>query len=213
MKLAKSLIAALLAVRVLAGCSPSSAVPEKYLQSANKPWWSVPVSEVLQQPVDGKIYTRYTLWSRTKNVSSLNIQDGRILPPGSEVEALYANEHVLKLRDKTGREYHIEFDPGDQLCDMRDFIRRLLTLQPPEKEFADIRPEMKSYVFRGEVVPGMTRREVCAAYGPPAKSRTPFLKSDTWIYWTSADKTIRVIFRGDVVRSILNINADDSYVH
>ena len=196
---------------VLAGCAANSASPEKYVQSANKIGWSIPVAEVLQQPLDGKIYTRYTLWSREKRISSLNIQQGRILPPGSEVEAIYADERILQLKDRSGREYEILLEPGEQLCDMRAFIRRLLTLDPPEKEFADLRPKMRDYAMRGEVVPGMNRREVAVAYGPPAKSRTPLPENDTWIYWIAPETTIRVVFRGDVVRSVLNIN-EDAYV-
>ncbi|MBQ4335870.1 MAG: hypothetical protein IJC34_01610 [Lentisphaeria bacterium] len=194
---------------VLCGCAPQSASPEKYFQTASKIGWSIPVAEVLQQPLDAKIYTRYTLWSKTKDISSLNIQQGRILPPGSEVEAIYADERLLQLKDVKGHEYNIYFEPGEQLCDMRAFIRQLLTLQAPDKEFADIRPAMLPYVMRGEVVPGMNRREVTAAYGPPAKSRTPFPVNDTWIYWITPDQTIRVVFRGDTVRSILNVNEGD----
>ena len=201
-----------LCVMFLAGCAAQSASPEKYVQSASKIGWSIPVAEVLQQPLGAKIYTRYALWSNAKQISSLNIQQGRILPPGSEVEAIYADDRLLQLKDTRGHEYDIQFEPGEQLCDMRAFIRQLLTLQTPDREFADVRSEMRPYVMRGEVIPGMTRREVMAAYGPPAKSRTPFLVNDTWIYWITPDQTIRVVFRGDVVRSILNVN-EDRYVH
>ena len=203
--------AAALTALILSGCASNSASPEKYVQSANKIAWSIPVSEVLQQPVDGKIYTRYTLWVPTRQISSLNIQEGRILPPGSEVEAIFANERRLQLKDKAGHEYEILLEPGEQLCDMRAFIRQLLTLTPPDKEFADLRPAMRGYAMRGEVVPGMNRREVTVAYGPPAKSRTPLAQNDTWIYWIAPDRTIRVVFRGDVVRSVLNIN-EEQYV-
>lgn len=201
-----SLPVAGLLMMVLAGCSAHTASPEKYVQSANKIGWSIPVAEVLQQPLDAKIYTRYALWSNARQISSLNIQQGRVLPPGSEVVAIYADERLLQLKDAKGHEYDIQLEPGEQLCDMRAFIRQLLTLQAPEKEFADIRPEMKPYVMRGEVIPGMNRREVTAAYGPPARSRTPYLVNDTWVYWIAPDQTIRVVFRGDIVRSILNVH-------
>ena len=204
-----SLPVAGLLMMVLAGCASQSASPEKYFQTASKIAWSIPVAEVLQQPLGAKIYTRYALWSNAKQISSLNVQQGRILPPGSEVEAIYADERILQLKDTKGHEYDIYFEPGEQLSDMRTFIRQLLTLQTPDKEFADIRPAMRPYVMRGEVVPGMNRREVTAAYGPPARSRTPFLVNDTWIYWITPDQTIRVVFRGDTVRSILNVNEGD----
>ncbi|MBR4956393.1 MAG: hypothetical protein IKZ31_01425 [Lentisphaeria bacterium] len=204
-----SLPVAGLLMMVLCGCVAQSASPEKYFQTACKFGWSIPVAEVLQQPLGAKIYTRYALWSNAKQISSLNVQQGRVLPPGSEVEAIYADERLLQLKDSKGCEYEIYFEPGEQLCDMRTFIRQLLTLQAPDAEFADIRPAMLPYVMRGEVVPGMTRREVTAAYGPPAKNRTPFLVNDTWIYWITPEQTIRVVFRGDTVRSILNTNEGD----
>ena len=52
----------------------------------------------------------------------------------------------------------------------------------------------------------MNRREVTVAYGPPVRSRTPDLKNESWIYWITPAQTIRVVFRNDKVRNIININ-------
>ena len=165
------------------------------------------VSEVLQQPEGAKIYTRYNLWyTNPAEIASRNIQQGRQLTAGSEVSAVYADENTLRIRDAAGNEYTIFFDAAIHLFTMRQFIRQYLTLTPPEKEFADVRESMRQHVFRGEVVPGMNRAEVLAAYGPPVTSRTPDLGNDSWIYWISPKETIRVVFRDDIVRNVLNTN-------
>ena len=165
----------------------------------------IAVSEVLQQPVGTRLYTRSNLWfSDPAADSALNIQQGRILPAGSAVEAVSADENQLVLRDANGQEYTILFDAGMHLCTMREYIRQMLTVTPPEQEFAFIRPEMRPHVRRGEVLQGMNRREVAVTYGAPVRSRTPSWGNESWIYWIAPDRTIRVVFRDDMVINIIN---------
>ncbi len=170
----------------------------------------IAVSEVLQQPAGAKLYTRSNLWfTDPAAVSALNIQQGRILPAGSEVEALSADDSTLVLRDEHGQIYTINFDAGMHLCTMREYIRTLLTMKPPEEEFAFIRPEMLPHVRRGEVLLGMNRREVAGAYGTPVRSRTPAWGNESWIYWIAPDRTIRVVFRDDAVVNIINMQTQE----
>ncbi len=167
----------------------------------------VVVPEVLQQPKDAAIYTRFNLWySDPSDISSLNVQQGRFLPVGSRVEPEFATEKELVFRDEQGARYVIDFDAGMRMCAMRDFIREFLTLDSPEKQFEGIRAEALPYIRRGEVVPGMSRQEVLFAYGPPPACRTPSLRNETWIYWIAPEQTIRVVFRNDKVRNIINTN-------
>ena len=170
----------------------------------------IAVSEVLQQPADAKLYTRSNLWfTDPASVSALNIQQGRILPAGSEVEALSADDSTLVLRDEHDQVYTFNFDAGMHLCTMREYIRTLLTMTPPEEEFAFIRPEMLPHVRRGEVLLGMNRREVAVTYGIPVRSRTPAWGNESWIYWIAPDRTIRVVFRDDAVVNIINMQTQE----
>ena len=73
-----------------------------------------------------------------------------------------------------------------------------------EEIFKDIPENVRRRIERGEVVPGMTRPQVLLAYGPPPAARTPDTRNETWIYWVSDAQTIRLIFRGDTVRQILD---------
>ncbi len=173
----------------------------------------VVMSEVLQQKQDQKIYTRYNLWYlNPEKISSLNIQEGTFLPIGSEVEAVGTGYNsitgisTLTFRDRSGREYTIDFDPGYRLCSLRDFITQTFTTEPPETMFKDIPAASLERIKAGQVVAGMNRREVMLAYGPPPAIRTPNLRNETWIYWINPTDTVRIVFRGDKVRNVLNIN-------
>ena len=52
----------------------------------------------------------------------------------------------------------------------------------------------------------MNRQEVIFAYGPPPSCRTPNLRNESWLYWITPTQTVRVVFRGDTIRNIFNIN-------
>ena len=52
----------------------------------------------------------------------------------------------------------------------------------------------------------MNREEVIFAYGPPPSCRTPNLRNESWLYWVTPTQTVRVVFRGDIIRNIVNIN-------
>ena len=88
---------------------------------------------------------------------------------------------------------------------MRDYIAQTFTAAAPEEIFKDIPANVRRRIERGEVVPGMTRPQVLLAYGPPPAARTPDTRNETWIYWVSDTQTIRLVFRGDTVRQILNL--------
>ena len=171
------------------------------------------MSEVLQQTQDQKIYTRYNLWYlNPAEISCLNIQQGSFLPLGSEIEpigtsySMITGQSTVSFRDMSGREYTIIFDPGYRLCSLRDYIAATFTTEPPEKMLEGIPPATLERIKAGQVVAGMGRRDVLLAYGPPPAVRTPDLRNETWMYWLTPSETARVIFRGDTVRNVLNLN-------
>lgn len=170
-------------------------------------------SEVFQQKVGEEIRTRYNLWyGNPKEISSLNIQQGSFLPVGSRIEPVGIRHHPVSgiddviFRDEGGREYVIKFDPGYRLNTVRDFVAMTFTTEGADTLFQGISEPVRNRILRGEVVPGMTRREVMLAYGPPPAVRTPDLRSETWFYWITPSETVRVVFRGDKVRNVLKID-------
>jgi len=165
--------------------------------------------EVFQLKVGEKLYTKYNLWyENPEKISCLNIQQGSFIPLGTEIEPVGTSSFGGKIifKDKKGQQYTIRFDSGYRLCSMRDFIAYTFTKETAEEQLRDVPEKIRTRILRGEVVPGMNQQQVLLAYGPPPAIRTPNLRNETWFYFVSPSETIRVIFRGDRVRTILNVN-------
>lgn len=170
-------------------------------------------AEALQMRKGDKVYTKYNLWyTDPKDISCLNIQEGSFIPVGTEIIPVDTTSSIfadrINFRDTSGREYSIRFDIGKRLVSMRDFVAATFTTSDRQKLLTDVPEVIVPRVLRGEVVPGMNQAQVLLAYGPPPACLTPDLRNESWIYWIGRDKTIRLVFRGDKVISIININRD-----
>ena len=172
--------------------------------------------EVFQLEKNQEICTKYNIWyDDPQDISCLNIQHGSFIPLGTVIEPLGTDafsNHIRFRVKNSGKEYAIRFDDSYRLCTMRDYIAYTFTVgNPLEKiEFTtDQAKRAKERIIRGEVVPGMTREQVELSYGPPPAVRTPDKRNETWIYWRTGNEQIRVIFRDDVVRSVLSFNNEN----
>ena len=188
----KSLLiaAAVMAAAFFAGCARDVIVPE-----------------VLQQPVNSKVYTKCNIWYQNPDkISAVNIQKGKFLPFGSEIEVVEASDSKVVFKDMKGIQYRIKFDDSLMMIPIETYIRQIFTLSDKAEQVKDIDPAVVSKLEKGIVTAGMTRREVLLGYGTPAAFRTPTLENSTWIYWIDDNSTIRVVFRADKVKTILNLN-------
>lgn len=166
-------------------------------------------SEVFQLKKGEKIYTRYNIWyTDPEDISCLNIQQGSFIPLGTEIEPIGTSAFGSKIsfRDKQGRRFTIDFSEGYRLCSMQDYIAYTFCTENQQEQLAKVPADAHARILRGEVVPGMTRAQVLLAYGPPPAIRTADMKNESWYYWISPSATIRVIWRGDRVSNVLNIN-------
>jgi hypothetical protein len=165
------------------------------------------VSEVLQQPLGSKLYTKCNLWYQNPDdMSAMNIQKGKFIPFGTPIEVIKANRYKLVFKDMQGVEYRIKYERELMMDTMQMFLRQIISIQDKKELIKDIAPDVVSKIEKGIVTPGMSRREVLLAYGKPPTFRTPTLDNSTWVYWIDEDSTIRVVFRADKVKVILNIN-------
>ena len=89
---------------------------------------------------------------------------------------------------------------------MSDYISTTFTVKKREEQLKGIPAKVRARILRGEVVPGMTQKQVQLAYGLPPAIRTPDLRNDSWFYFVNKSDTIRVVFRGGFVRNVLNFN-------
>ena len=168
-------------------------------------------AEALQMHKGDKVYTKYNIWyTDPMNISCLNIQEGSFIPVGTEIIPVNTESSIfgdrINFRDTKGKEYSIRFDVGRRLVSMRDFVGATFTTSDRRTLLKDVPEVIVPRVLRGEVVPGMNQAQVLLTYGPPPACRTPDLRNESWIYWIGEDKTIRLVFRGDKVVNIININ-------
>ena len=167
----------------------------------------VVVSEVLQMQIDDKLFTKYNIWyTNPQEISCLNIQQGSILPIGTEVEIVQCNEKSVTFIDVANKQsYTIKFDRGVRLCNMQEFIQMTFTTQTVDELLANIAPETVEKIKNATVVKGMRKKEVEFAYGPVPAMFTPDKRNITWMYPIEENRYIRLIFRSDKLRNILNL--------
>lgn len=180
------------AVLILAGCASP-----------------VTFAEALQMKVDDKVYTACNLWYEdAEDMDCRNIQRGAFIPVGTEIIPVETTGFTQKIifKDKAGKVYTIRFSEDYRLCSMADYIAYTFTTQNREAQLKGIPQKIRARILRGEVVPGMSQKHVQLAYGYPAAIRTPDLRNDSWFYFLNGSDTIRVVFRGGIVRNILNFN-------
>lgn len=169
----------------------------------------VTFSEALQMKVDDKVYTACNLWYEdAADMDCRNIQRGTFIPVGTEIIPVETTGFTQKIifKDKAGKVYTIRFSEDYRLCSMADYIAYTFTTKNREEQLKGIAPKIRARILRGEVVPGMTQKHVLLAYGYPAAIRTPDLRNDSWFYFLNDSDTVRVVFRGGIVRNILNFN-------
>ena len=164
------------------------------------------VGEVLQLPEDSKLYTTYNIWYEIPwNISSINYQQGKIIPVGSEVKIISMEPNRIKFQViQTGRHYTIVYYEKWGMQPIEDFIKQLVTTKTGSEQMEGIVADVKRSILLGKVKKGMTRKEVIMAYGHPSPHRTPLPEVSTWIYWDNRYKTKRIIFKVDKIIDIIN---------
>ena len=178
-------------VFLLSGCQTRTIVPE----------------EVLQLPTHAAVYTAYNLWANEKSeIPSANIQKGTVIPFGTEITFVNANENEINFkRVSDGKVFKIVYDKNKNIIPIEMFIKRLFVFDNAETLAAGIRPVIYEKIKRGIVEKGMTRNEVLLAFGPPPAMRTPVESVDTWTYWTDNGVSRKIVFFGNRVVEIIEI--------
>lgn len=164
--------------------------------------------EVLQIPEFSPVYTSCNLWYDAKGIiRSENIQQGSILPFGTEVEFRKGcSKGVMFRRVSDGKIFHLRYNKAINLLPIEEYIKRIFVLRDAKELALAVRPIIKEKIKRGIVEKGMSRKEVLLAYGPPAAVRTPSETVDTWIYWTDEGVTRRVVFFNNRVTDIIQLD-------
>jgi len=165
------------------------------------------VAEVLQQPLGKKVYLKHNIWyENPKDISCLNIQKGKILNFGTEVEPLKATDYKLSFKTKDGKEFTIDYDYSLIMLPMEGYIKQIFTLKNREELTKGMKPKHLKLIMAGKVKRGLTKEQVILGCGTPPACRTPSTLNSTWIYWLSEYSVYRVVFRREKVNVLIDIN-------
>jgi len=165
------------------------------------------VAEVLQQPLGKKVYLKHNIWyENPKDISCLNIQKGKILNFGTEVEPLKATDYKLSFKTKDGKEFTIDYDYSLIMLPMEGYIKQIFTLKNREELTKGMKLKHIKLIMAGKVKRGLTKEQVILGCGTPPACRTPSTLNSTWIYWLSEYSVYRVVFRREKVNVLIDIN-------
>ena len=164
---------------------------------------TVVVSEVLQQGENDRLYTQYNIfYNDPAHISCLNFIQGNIIPFGTEIEVVECNEKKLVFKTVNSETlFSIDFSKGERMASMQQYLRTIIGFDDREGISKNIRPEFLVKVQNGEVAYGMTKDEVSVAWGKVPPVHTPDEKNMTWIYMRNHHDLVRLIFKGNVLRT------------
>ena len=177
----------------------------------------VSLPEVLQQPQDAQVRTRYHVWyTEPNNISMLNYMEGKFIPAGTVIEpieiergsydmwgTLSVTDGIIKFRTPAdGKEYTMKYDEHLTMIPIEDFLRQLFTIAPESDVYKNVPQAELADVKAGKLKQKMSKNSVLVLLGPPSKSRTPEINSQSWLYWKNRDVVFRLLFRGNNVRQI-----------
>ncbi len=167
------------------------------------------VAEVLQQPLGKKIYLKQNIWYEDpSDITCLNIQKGKILNFGTEVEPVKATDYSLSFKTKDGKKFTIDYDYSLIMLPMEGYIKQIFTLKNRAELTKGMKPKYIKLILAGKVKRGLTKAQVILACGTPAACRTPSTLNSTWIYWLAEDSVYRIVFRRGKVNVFIDINDD-----
>lgn len=168
------------------------------------------VSEVMQQPLGKKIYLQHNIWYEDPDrISCLNIQKGKILTFGTEIEPVYATDYWLCFKTADGKKFYIDYETSLIMQPMENFIKQSFTLKTREELTNGMKKEEVELLLQGKVSRGMTKAQVLLACGVPPACRTPSPLNSTWVYWTGPDTVYRIVFRRGKVNAFVSVNEDE----
>lgn len=133
-----------------------------------------------------KLYLGYNLWfTNARKVLSLNPKVGKHLPAGLEIDKVRHGRNkisfrAVKLNQKFVIIFTAKYHRGVKFVEFKDQL-----LQP--KNFQQLTAGLTQFeidnIIAGTVSPGMSKRAVLLAYGPPPQHKTPNTSANTWYYW------------------------------
>jgi len=138
-------------------------------------------------------YTCCNLHYEYDRISDANWSNLPMIPAGARIRVVeYGMNRATVEID--GKPIRIGHDYGRDRESTETYVRKLVVPWDPKELIASYPPEVREAIFRGVVIPGMTREQVLIAAGYPPTHRTLTLDSNVWHLWASRHGRYEVHF-------------------
>ena len=132
------------------------------------------------------MYLGYNLWFKNpREILSLNTKSGKHLPAGLEIDQIRHGRNkiqfrAIKLNQKFVVVFMAKYHKGVRF---EEFKNQLIQSKNFQQLTAGLTQFEIDNIIAGTVSPGMSKRAVLIAYGPPPQHKTPTTAENTWYYW------------------------------
>lgn len=157
-------------------------------------------------PKGKQLYLAYNIWySEPTNISPLNYHKGTIIPFGTAIDLVKADNGYIIFQIKGSiRQFTLKNDYPLTLLRDSGFFQQVFITENPIDKFKDWDSATINDMKKGVIKVNMTREQVLAVFGPAPKSLNP-LSEITWTYYLDRDlKTVHVVFKNDKVTYIFD---------
>ena len=172
------------AIALFAGCAASRALLDQQGQSMIGP---------------PGVYTLVNLHpdNQRSRLYAVNFQQPGLIPVCSQVELLELKKDLLRFRvEKTNRTYdYINHKAAAE--PFEDHLRRSFGPECLANEIEALSELDQTGISQGQALPGMSKRGVVFALGPPPRHTTPDLDANQWVYWIHRFNRFRITFDPD----------------
>ena len=135
---------------------------------------------------DQKMYLGYNLWfDNPREILALNAKVGKRLPAGLEVDQVRSGRNKIAFRAvKLDQKFVVVFLPKyHRGLKFEEFKDQLIQPKTFQELTAGLTQMEIDNILAGTVNPGMSKKAVLIAYGPPPQHKTPSIAENTWYYW------------------------------
>lgn len=146
------------------------------------------------------LYTAFNLWYQNpEKVFAINYKVGKILPAGTEVTDVKIQKgrrsHIAFTVKSTKQKFKVFYTQkyhGSVTIDK--FRNRMFTRKTFAELTSDLTAEEIEAIKSGKARTGMSKKAVAICVGLPPEHKTPTLKSNSWLYWSSRMRKFAITF-------------------
>jgi hypothetical protein len=152
---------------------------------------------IIEEPVFLKVNIHYQCNERDCKASYANYTD-----PGAGHQILAVNTPIkiktwkrkgfIIVKAEDNKEIFFEYNETRMQMFKAEYLNKITSVSKISLD--SLSEADKKGIREGKVLYGMSKNGVMMALGYPATHRTPFLDSNTWIYWTNRFTTLEVNF-------------------